>query len=386
VLFAGVAVAAAPPPPAVGVVRVSRQEITESNEFIGRIQSIGRVALVARVTAFLEKRLFVEGSEVKKGDLLYLLEQPPFEADVAAKQATVDQLEAQHHDAELTLARATRLLPTPAGQQSNYDTAFAQERALAAQVAAAQAQLQISKINLGYTEIRAPIDGAISQTAVTEGNVVSPTSGTLAMLVSQDPMYVLFSIAVPTAIELRDRYVPRGGFKAVVIRLRLPDGLIYGQTGRLDYVSPTVATTTDTLTVRGVIANPVLPGTKAGAPGSRELSDGEFVTVFLQGVQPVLVLAIPRAAVLADQQGDYVYVVDAQNRAEVRRIKLGQSTPSVAAVTQGLKDGELVISEGVQRAKPGELVSPSPATPAPAIAPTGNANPPAAVGQREANP
>ncbi len=372
-LFAGGFGAAAqlPPPPAVGVVRVTRQDITESNEFIGRIQSVGRVALVARVTAFLEKRLFVEGSEVKKGDLLYLLEQPPFQADVAAKEATVAQLEAQHHDADLTLQRAARLLPTPAGQQSNYDTAYAQERSLAAQVAAAQAQLQISKINLGYTEIRAPIDGAISQTVVTEGNVVSPTSGTLATLVSQDPMYVLFPVAVPTALELRDRYAPRGGFQAVVLRLRLPDGRIYAPQGELDYVSPTVATTTDTITARGLIANQVLPGMKPGAPGSRELTDGEFVTVFLQGVQPVLVLTIPRAAVLSDQQGDYVYVVDAQNRAEERRIKLGQSTPSVAVVTDGLKEGELVISEGVQRARQGEIVSPSPATPAPTIAPTG---------------
>ncbi len=352
-------------PPAVGVVRAERQQITQSDEFIGRIQAVSRVALVARVTGFLEKRLFVEGAEVHKGDLLYQLEQPPFRAQVDASRATVDQLEAQHRNAEQTLERAQQLLRTQAGPQTNVDSALAAERALAAQIAGAQAQLQTAEINLGYTEIRAPIDGTISSTAVTEGNVVSPTTGTLATLVSQDPMYVIFPISLRAGLDLRNRYGNAGGFSAVVIKLRLPDGQIYGQDGMADYVSPTVAENTDTLTVRGVIANPVFPGMTAGQPGSRELTDGEFVTVLVEGVQPIMVLAVPRAAVLSDQQGDYVYVVDAENKAQIRRIQLGQSTPSTAVVTNGLAEGELVISEGLQRVRPGQAVSAGPATPPP---------------------
>ena len=146
---------------------------------------------------------------------------------------------------------------------------------------------------------------------------------------------------------------------------------IYGQDGRLDYVSPTVAENTDTVTLRGVITNSVYPGMKAGQRGARELVDGEFVTVLLEGVQPITVLAIPRAAVLSDQQGDYVYVVDAQNKAQVRRVQLGQSTPSTAVVTNGLNEGELVISEGLQRVRPGQAVSAEPASPSPAISPPG---------------
>ncbi len=116
-----------------------------------------------------------------------------------------------------------------------------------------------------------------------------------------------------------------------------------------------------------MIPNPLLGNTQSGGKlALRELTDGEFVTVLLEGVQPVAVLGIPRAAVLSDQQGDYVYVVDAQNRAQVRRIHLGQSTPSTAVVTAGLQEGELVISEGVQRVRPGEVVSPGPASPGPA--------------------
>jgi membrane fusion protein (multidrug efflux system) len=354
-------------PPAVGVVRAARQQITETDEFIGRIQAVNRVALVARVTGFLDKRLFAEGAEVKKGDLLYQIEKPPFQAAVDAAQATIDQLEAQHRNAQLTLQRAQTLLTTPAGQQSNVDAALASERALAAQIAGAQAQLETAQINLGYTEIHAPIDGNITSTSVTEGNVVSPTSGTLATIVSQDPMYALFSISLRAVLDLRARYAAKGGYSAVVIKLRLPDGRIYGQDGKLDYGSPTVAQNTDTIVVRGVIPNPVFPGMTAGQPGSRELVDGEFVTVLLEGVQPVTVLAIPRAAVLSDQQGDYVYVVDAQNKAQLRRIQQGQSTPTVAVITSGLKVGELVVSEGVQRVRPGEAVSPGPATPPPSI-------------------
>jgi membrane fusion protein (multidrug efflux system) len=356
-------------PPAVGVVRAERQQITQTDEFIGRIQAVGRVALVARVSAYLEKRAFVEGAEVKQGDLLYQLEQPPFQAQVDADKANVEQLEAQHTYAERQLERAQYLLKTPAGQQQNVDQTLSNERSLAAQVASAKAQLEEAEINLGYTEIRAPIDGKISATEVTEGNVVSPTTGTLANLVSQDPMYVLYPVSVRAGLDLRNRYDAKGGFNAVVLKLRLPDGRIYGQNGKVDYVSPTVATNTDTVTVRGVIPNPLLPGEPPGAAAPRELFDGEFVTVMIEGVEPITVLAIPRAAVLSDQQGDYVYVVDAQNKAQRRSIQLGQSTPSTAVVSNGLKEGELVISEGLQRVRPGEVVSPGPATPPPPIAP-----------------
>jgi membrane fusion protein, multidrug efflux system len=372
---AGAEAQPAPGPPAVGVVRAERQQITQTDEFIGRIQSIGRVALVARVTAFLEKRLFVEGTEVKQGDLLYQLERPPFQAQVDADKANVAQLKSQHTFAEQQLGRAQYLLKTPAGQQQNVDQTVANERSLAAQVASAEAQLQVAQINLDYTEIRAPIDGRISATEVTEGNVVSPTSGTLATLVSQDPMYVLFPVSARTGLELRDRYEAKGGFTAVVLKLRLPNGRIYGHEGKLDYVSPTVAANTDTITARGVFPNPFLPGLPTTGPAPRELFDGEFVTVLQEGVQPITVLAIPRAAVLSDQQGEYVYVVDAQNKAQQRRIQLGQSTPSVAVVTSGLNEGELVVSEGIQRARPGEVVSPGPATPAPQVAPRGASEP-----------
>ena len=283
------------------------QAVTETSEFIGRIQAVDRVALTARVTAFLEQRLFTEGTEVKEGDLLYRLERPPFEAAVAQQEAAVADASARLANANIQLARAQSLLSTPAGQRSSVDDAIAAQRSQAAQVASAQAQLRIAQINLAYTEIHAPISGKISRTDISVGNVVSPGSGPLATIVSQDPMYVLFPIAVRTEIDLEKRYADQGGMSAVVIRLRLPDGKLYDQTGKIDYVEPSVQATTDTILVRGRIANPPLKPIEAGKPVDRPLIDGEFVTVLVEGIQPIEALAIPRAAVLSDQQGDYVY-------------------------------------------------------------------------------
>jgi len=348
-------------PPAVGVMEAVKRPITESNEFLGRIEATNRVSVVARVTAFLDKRNFVEGSEVKTGDLLYQLERGPFEADLKSKQAQVAQLQATLVNAKLTTDRARTLLGGPAGQQSTYDAALANQQSLEAQVQAAQAQVDLSQINLDYTEIRSPIDGMIGRTAVTDGNVVTPNSGVLTTIVSQDPMYVTFPVSVREGLALRDRYAIRGGFKAVIIRLRLPDGRLYDQTGELNFVNNTIAQNTDTILLRGTIPNPVLQGLSPRLT-LRELTDNEFVTVMLEGAEPVEVLTIPRSAVLSDQQGEYVYVVAADNKAEQRRIQLGQSTSTIASITSGLSLGEKVIVEGLQRVRPGEAVAPGPAS------------------------
>ncbi|MHC2626148.1 membrane fusion protein (multidrug efflux system) [Bradyrhizobium huanghuaihaiense] len=348
--------------PSVGIVEATRRPITESSEFLGRIEAINRVNVAARVTAFLEQRLFNEGAEIKKGDQLYRLERGPFEADLAAKKAQVAQLEATLENARLTTERARTLLGGPAGQQSTYDAAIANQRSLEAQVQAAQAQVQASQINLDYTVISAPIDGKIGRTAVTEGNIVSPSSGVLTTIVSQDPMYVTFPVPLRQGLELRERYGPQGGLEAVVIRLRLPDGRMYGQSGKLNFVDNSIAQNTDTITVRGEIANPILRASSAAGVITHELTDGEFVTVVLEGVQPIEVLAIPRSAVLSDQRGDYVLVVGTGNKAEQRRIQLGQSTTTIAAVIDGLAAGDKVIAEGLQRVRAGQTVTPDPAS------------------------
>ena len=358
-------------PPAVGVVTVQPASITETSEFVGRIQAVQRVALTARVTAFLEQRLFTEGTEVHAGELLYNFERGPFEADVANKEAAVADNSAKLANATIQLTRAQTLLATPAGQRSNVDDAVAAQRSQAAQLAGAQAALRQSRINLDYTEIRAPIDGEIGRTAITPGNVVSPSSGPLTTIVSQDPMYVIFPVSVRLLTDLRARYQDRGGLNAVQVRLKLPDGSSYDQAGKIDYVDPTVSTGTDTILVRASIANPVRGTPQPGRRVERTLIDGAFVTVLVEGIQPVTALGIPRAAVMSDQTGNFVFVVGADNKVERRPIQLGQSTPTLAVVAGGLKQGETVILEGLQRARPGMEVKPGPASPQPGMGPSG---------------
>jgi len=352
-------------PPSVGVVRAAQTAITETSEFVGRVQAIERVALTARVTAFLDQRLFTEGAEVQQGDLLYRLERGPFEAAVQQQEAAVADASARLENASIQLSRAQSLLNTPAGQRSNVDDATANQRSQAAQLMSARAQLRQAQINLAYTEIHAPVAGKISRTTITVGNVVSPSTGPLAAIVSQDPMYVLFPVASRVQAELQKRYADKGGMDAVVVKLRLPDGSIYREEGKIDYVEPTVSATTDTIMLRARIANPPRRAAAEGQPVERTLVDGHFVNVLVEGIQPVMALGIPRKAVLSDQQGDYVYVVGEDKKVEQRRIQLGQSTPTTGIIAGGLKEGEMVVADGIQRVRPGIEVNPGPASPQP---------------------
>ena len=387
ILFAALAFVAAPAsaqpgpggPPAVGTTVARKRPVIESTEFVGRVVATDRVDIVARVTAFIQERAFVEGADVAKGDLLYRLERGPFEADLEAKQASIAQAQALLRNATITLNRARSLIDSPAGRVSAVDDAAAQQASLTAQYQSAQAQLRASQISLDYTEIRAPISGKIGRTALTVGNVVTPASGALVSIVSQDPMYVVFPVSVRAAVDLRNRYADRGGFAAIQVRLRLPDGTIYAPLGQLDYADPSVAPGTDTINLRARIANPLRPGAKLNDPGNRELLDSEFVVVLLEGVAPVEALSIPRAAVLSDQQGTYVYVVDGEKKAQQRRVVMGQSSGADAVILNGLQDGEAVIADGMQRARPGAVVNATPIAPPPAAAAPAPAATPTAI-------
>ena len=341
-------------PPAVGVTQVARRAVTETNSFIGRVEAVDRVDIVPRVTAFLESVEFKEGAEVKQGDLLFRLERGPFEAQLQIASASVAEAEAQLQNANITLNRAQSLLNTPAGQRSTVDTAVAAQRTAQAQLLSAQARQRQAQINLDYTEIRAPIGGRIGRTSVTEGNVVTPSSGTLTTIVSQDPMYVTFTVPVRTVDEVRQRYASRGGMDAVQLRLRLPEGSLYDQIGQIDFIDIDVGRDTDSVLLRGRIPNPIRP------EGYRQLTANQFVSVIVEAVEPVQMLSVPRAALLSDARGDFVYVIGADNKAERRSVKISpQSTPELAVIDSGLREGERVVVEGLQRVRPGTPVMPA---------------------------
>ncbi|WP_164695076.1 efflux RND transporter periplasmic adaptor subunit [Falsiroseomonas algicola] len=350
-------------PPAVGVVTVERRPVTESTEFVGRVEAPERVELRARVTGFLQERLFREGQEVKAGEVLFRLERAPFEAEVARAQATVASAEAELQNANIALARARELVRTSAGTQVRVDDATAAQRSAQASLLGAQAQLRVAQINLGYTEIAAPIDGKIGRSTFSVGSVVGPSSDLLATIVSQDPMRVAFPVNLRTGTELRDRYASRGGAEATRVRIRLVTGAIYGQVGRIDFIDTQVDRNTDTILVRALIPNPPRPGPGTGTEGGvdRELIDGMFVNVFVEGAEPVPTVVIPRSAVLQDQQGNYVFALDAENKAARRPVTLGRSIADQVVVERGLEGGERVVVEGVQRVRPGQPVQPGPA-------------------------
>jgi membrane fusion protein (multidrug efflux system) len=339
--------AAAPPAnPAVGVRPAAMKGVSQAFEFVGHIKATDKVELRARIEGFLEKVAFHEGQDVKAGDLLYQLEQPPFQAQVNTAKANVAQLEAQHRNAELTLGRAQYLIKTVAGQQSNVDSALASERALAAQIDGARAQLQTAEINLGYTEIRSPISGRIGRTAYTLGNLVNPASGVLATIVSQDPIYVLFPVSVRDLEIIREaRRNEEGGLTKIDIRIRLSNGKDYPQRGVWNLTDPQVDQQTDTLIMRAIVPNP-----------ERQLVDGQFVTAVIRERREAPRLLVPQAALQVDQSGYYVLVVDDQHKVQQRRIQTGPNQDTDVVITSGLREGENVIVDGIQKVRPGQVV------------------------------
>ena len=217
----------------------------------------------------------------------------------------------------------------------------------AASIQEAQAELQQAQINLGYTEIHAPIAGRISRADFSVGNLVGPDSGVLATIVSQDPIYVTFPVSQ------RELLAHRGRRGEPVVRVTLPDGTLYEHAGKLNFQDVRVDPGTDTLTVRAELPNP-----------DRVLIDGQFVGVRVERGEPKRVLAVPQAAVQVNQAGPYVLVVGDDDKVAARRVRLGALEGVQVVVEDGLSEGERVIVEGIQKVRPGMAVAVSEAEPA----------------------
>jgi membrane fusion protein, multidrug efflux system len=359
---------AAPPPPAVSVVEVAPQDVTPSAAFVGRVVAVDQVDLRARVTGFLQQRLFTEGQDVKEGDLLFVIEQPPFQAQVTQAQAQVAQAEASLSEANATLARVQEAVKTGAVSKQELDQATAAAQEAEAQVLSAKAQLQIAQLNLSYTEIQAPIGGRIGLANYTVGNLVGPDSGVLATIVSQDPIYVTFPVSTRIILEVRKQTVETGRPPEVVVRLRLPDGTMYGHPGKVNFLDIQVDQTTDTTTVRAQFPNP-----------ERLLVDGQFVDVTVELEKPEQRLVVPQAALQIDQAGSYVLVVDGKDQVAQRRIQTGQAFEGNLVVQSGLEAGDRVIVEGIQKVRPGDPVHAT-VVPLPSVAGASSGRTPPAPG------
>jgi membrane fusion protein (multidrug efflux system) len=335
-------------PPGVVVEKVEKRDVRPSVDFTGRVKAVDKVDLRARVQGFLEKRLFAEGQDVKTGDLLFTIEKDQYVAAVDQQKAEVAKAQAAVTNAVQQLARARELVKNQNIAQSTVDQRVAEEGSARAQLLAAQANLRSAEINLGYTDIKAPISGRIGQANITVGNLVGPDSGVLATIVSQDPIYVTFAVAQRIMTELRERAAESGKPTEAIVRLRLADGSAYKHPGKVDFLDVQVAQGTDTLTVRARFPNP-----------DRILVDGQSVGVTAERSEPELAVVIPQAAIQVDQGGRFVLVVDKDRKVEVRRVKAVPRKDGTAVVEEGLQDGELIIVEGLLKVRPGIAVNPT---------------------------
>jgi membrane fusion protein (multidrug efflux system) len=331
----------------VGTVYAQRQKIEQTRDFVGRIEAPDRVEIRARVKGYLEEVLFKEGDTVKKGDHLYHIEKGEYQAAVEQAKGAVQRSTADKALTAIQLQRAEDLLAKNAGTAVARDQALAEDQRSAGAITTDQGHLDDANINLGYTDIVSPISGKISKTNVTAGNVVGPDSGALTLIVSQDPMYVTFPVSQRELLEV-GLAGPSADAKNEKIKIRFADGSTYAEEGTVNFVDVSVDRATDTVLVRATIPNP--KGT---------LIDGQLVTVALGAGAPQEKVLVPQAALIADQEGIYLFVVE-NGKAAIRRIKPGGEIGADTVITEGLKGGEQIIVEGIQSVRPGQPVQAAP--------------------------
>jgi membrane fusion protein, multidrug efflux system len=331
-----------PATPTVSVIAAEKRPVTEAVRFVGRIQAIERVDIRARVTGYLDDVLFKDGELVKTGTPLYRIERGPFEAAVEQAKAAKLRAQALLENATLQLQRAEELVKTSATSIAVRDERLASQKAAQGDLTAAEAALKTAEINLAYTDINSPIDGRIGRTAVTRGNVVSPDSGVLTTIVSSNPMYVTFPVSQREFIRIfppgRDRQTAIDNSKVVV---QLSNGPVYQHSGKIDFIDVKVDQATDTVAMRATLPNP-----------DGRLVDGQLVQVSVEGDKPEERIVVPQAALIADQQGIYVFVIE-DGKAAIRRVKVGQTVGGSIVITEGLNGGELVATTGLQGLRPG---------------------------------
>ena len=341
---------ATPPPPEVSVIEVKPRPVTVYNEYVAQTQAPDTIEIRSQVTGLLERQAFADGARVKKGDVLYVIDQRPFEAQLAQAKASLAQAEANLVNAKQNLARNSRLIAQKAVSQQDYDTAVAQERSSTALVEAQKALLRNVELNLEFATLRASRDGFMSSSLVKPGALITAQQTLLTTLYSSDPMWVNFSISEDRFLELQKTLKHPPGERpdtAPPFHIRLADGTDYALAGKLNFIDATIDQKSGTLQVRISVPNP-----------DRVLRPGLFVRVIVAAFENPNAIRIPQQAVQELQGLKSVYVVGAEDKAETRQIVASYRLGNDWVVDSGLKPGDRVVIEGVAKVRPGAPVKP----------------------------
>ena len=332
------------PAPTVTVQEIETRNVIRSFDAPGRVVSKYRVDVMARISGYLLKSYFKEGDTVRAGQTLFLIEPTEYSNASNVAAANVKNLKAQLVYAEKQLARAAELVKKDYIAKAQYDQILSQRDALRAQLASAQASLNDANRNLGYTNVKSPVNGKVGIINVTVGNYVSPTSGALTTINSTNPIYVTFPIESVDfqALAVADK----SNNKNRKVELIMNGGTKYSKLGVQDFQDNKVDQTTGTVTMRATFDNP-----------NNELIHGEFVTVKLYSNNPVEVPVAPVTAVLENQAGKYVYKLDDKNLPQLVYVKTGEQNGDNWIIKEGLQKGDRIVTEGLQKVTPGKPVT-----------------------------
>jgi membrane fusion protein (multidrug efflux system) len=344
----------APPPPGVSIITIAPERLALTTELPGRLEATRIAQIGARAAGIVLKRNFREGSDVKAGQVLYQIDPAPLQASYDNAQAALAKAEANLTTATLKAERYKPLVDVNAVSKQDYDDTVATQKQAAADVAAAKAARETARLNLSYATVTSPIAGRIGKALVTEGALVGQSEVTQLATVQQiDPIYVNLTQSSADILKLQDAMrngkLKSAGQGQVKVTLMTEDGHTYPQSGKLLFSDLTVDANTGSVTLRAEFPNP-----------DHSLLPGMYVRARLEQAVDEAALTVPQQAVQRDLNGASVFVVGADNKVSVRPVVANTAQGDKWIVSEGLKSGDKVIVDGLQKVKPGALVNPSP--------------------------